>query len=194
ITMDYGSSGGTGDVLSRLEQMTSNEGEPTVAAFGYVGVSRRASLTLGASSPGGGVVQTLDTDPGEVGLEGLDGFGRVADLHYQNAAATPDTLFRAEYTHDILGNRITSRLTQAPVGAISQDNIFSQLNDYDALNRLIKTEYGTLSAGGDIISPVVRTDEWSLDLLGNWVGGAAAGTTGPPEGRIIAGDLDWGGA
>src|SRR5690606_3113434 len=67
---------------------------------------------------------------------------------------------------------------------------------YDELNRLIKTEYGTLGWSGSpdpvpFINPIVRSDEWSLDLLGNWVGGAAAGTTGPPEGRLIAGDLDW---
>ncbi|MCW5757216.1 MAG: RHS repeat protein, partial [Phycisphaeraceae bacterium] len=195
ITMDYGAAGGDGDVLSRLDRMTSNLGEPTIAEFGYFGASRRKSLTLGGSSAGGGVRQSLDIDTGSVGLEGLDTYGRVADLHYKNGASTPATLFRGEYTYDILGNRRTSRLTQAPVGAVSQINIFSQLNSYDELNRLVKTEYGTLGFTGSpavpVISPLVRTDEWSLDLLGNWVGGAAAGTTGPPEGRRIDGNLDW---
>jgi len=187
VTMGYGAGGGAGDVLSRLDAMTCNIGEPTIAAFGYVGASRRASVTLAASSSGGGVIQTLDTNPGSVGLEGLDGFGRIIDLHYENDATTPDTLFRAQYTYDILGNRVSAELTQADIpdgaGTATQDNEFSQLNSYDALNRLVKTEYGTLSSG--VISPNVRTDEWSLDLLGNWVGDTSM------DGRETTGDLDW---
>lgn len=40
---------------------------------------------------------------------------------------------------------------------------------------------------------LVRTDEWSLDLLGNWVGSAEAKTSSPSDGRETTGDLDWGG-
>lgn len=195
ITMDYGTAGETGDVLSRPEQISSNLGEPTVAAFEYFGESRRKALTLGASSAGGGLSQTFDTDTasGSIGLEGLDRFGRVADLHFRNGAGTPETMYRSQYTYDILGNRLTSRLTQAPVGSVIQDNIFSQLNSYDELNRLVNTQYGTLDffSTPPVISAPVRNDAWSLDLLGNWVGGAAAGTTGPPAGRLTNGDLDW---
>ena len=65
-----------------------------------------------------------------------------------------------------------------------------RLNTYDALGRLIKTEVGSLTYlnGQWSIDPLTlqRTDSWQLDLLGNWVGGAQAGTTGPPNaGRQI---------
>jgi hypothetical protein len=51
----------------------------------------------------------------------------------------------------------------------------SQLNWYDELARLIKTEVGELaySGGEPQISSLLRRDTWTLDLLGNWVGGAA---------------------
>src|SRR5690606_7887493 len=68
-------------------------------------------------------------------------------------------------------------------------------NSYDELNRLIKTEYGTLgwSGGGGaplepVINPVVRTDEGSLDLLGNWGRRCRGGAAGGAPDR---GDLDW---
>jgi hypothetical protein len=85
---------------------------------------------------------------------------------------------------------LTARLTQAPVSGVAQENRKSQLNDYDELGRLKSTEVGELNAQlTGIVGAPFRADAWTLDLLGNWVGRAASGTTGPP-GRASTGYVD----
>ncbi|MCL4743243.1 MAG: hypothetical protein KJZ54_13695 [Phycisphaerales bacterium] len=89
---------------------------------------------------------------------------------------------------------MSSRLTQWPVGSgggQQRENVRSQVNAYDALQRLIRTEVGELDFdqqdGSPFIVPqsLVRSDVWRLDLLGNWVGDGASGS-----GRKSWGDLD----
>lgn len=93
VGFDYGTPGGASDLLSRVSGLTTNLGTASVAAFEHVGSGRRAGLTLA----GGAIAQGYRVGS-EVGLGGLDGFGRVSDLRYVNADTTPATLFRAEYT------------------------------------------------------------------------------------------------
>lgn len=180
----YGPGDGVDDVLSRAASLTTNLRVLSVASFERVGSGRRAGLTLA----GGEIVQSFRLGS-ETGLGGLDGFGRVADLRFVNADATPATLFRAEYTYDASGSRVSSRLTQWPVASQQQENVRSQLNAYDGLQRLIGTEVGELDfdqGGSPFIVPasLVRSDVWRLDLLGNWVG------EGTYAGRSSFGDLD----
>lgn len=193
LTFGYGSPTGTvdqqvSDQLSRMTGITSNLGTPTsLAAFTYSGTARRASLSLA----GGKVAQQLRL-ASEIGLGALDSFGRVADLNVRNAGGA--TLFRAQYTYDAADNRLSARLTQVPVAGQSYDNVRSQLNGYDGLERLASTAVGALDSTQTDIQPgtMVRRDNWNLDLLGNWVGGDAAGTPGSP-GRFSTGNLDgWG--
>jgi len=181
VTLGYGATGSVEDELSRLAALTTDLGPVTdLAQFSYSGSGRRIGLATAAGS----ITQTLRLGT-EIGLLGLDTYGRVADLHFQTNTQQPQTLFRAEYTYDHAGNRITAELTQ-----FGSTNLYSQLNTYDGLGRLIKTEVGSLVNfnGQWSIDPTTRqrTDSWQLDLLGNWVGGAQAGTTGPPDaGREI---------
>lgn len=64
-------------------------------------------------------------------------FGRPRDVHFNDTLG--GTLFRSQYTHDIVGNRLTAAITQADYVGESRDNTRSQTNVYDRLNRLILT-------------------------------------------------------
>ena len=188
LTFNYGTSGSTDDALSRVGTITTNLGAAgKIAAYDYIGIGRRVGVSLANDKI------THDAGPttinGAAGFEGIDTFGRIRDLHYRNTASTPATLFRGEYTYTRTGGRESARITQAPVGTgsgSSRTNTHSQVNRYDALERLIATDVGVLqtaSGGGLEIDPqsIVRSDAWQLDLLGNWIGGVEAGNQGVPS-------------
>jgi len=93
---------------------------------------------------------------------------------------------------------LSALITQAPLppasGGNIRDNEFSQVNAYDALDRLVKTDVGAIDTQTTpfAVPPAgkVRSDAWGLDLLGNWVdpasGGGAAlppAMAAPPAGR-----------
>ncbi|MCC7390710.1 MAG: hypothetical protein IT431_18335 [Phycisphaerales bacterium] len=191
VQLLYGGSGSDDDLLSRISSVTSSFGSAAeIATFDYVGVGRRSRMALADQ----GIVQSYKTSMA-VGLAGLDAFGRSRDLHFTNA--TFQTLFRAEYSYDTVGNRLTAKLTQAPAGGSDGINHRSQLNAYDSLNRLSGTEVGSLdglpSAPFIQAGTRIRQDQWNLDLLGNWTGGSLAGS--PDAGRASSGNLDgWGSA
>jgi hypothetical protein len=76
-------------------------------------------------------------------------------------------------------------------GGAAQVNFRSQVHQYDALQRLIKSEMGNAAPlTGEpteiVSSQPFRKDQWRLDHLGNWIGGKA----GAPTGRSAIGDLD----
>ena len=190
VTFGYGADNSTDDILSRLAGISSrlsNQGSGfaiDVARFQYAGVTRRRSVVLGH---GTGSI-TADFHVGtEVGLGGLDRFGRIADLHFKGSGGS--TMFRGRYAYDAAGNRTWAEITQAPVGGQTQFNIRSQLNQYNQLNQLVGTQVGQLDATGTpSVQNAIRADTWSLDLLGNWSGPAAAASAG----RFASGNLDGG--
>ncbi len=193
VTMGYGSSGSAEDRLSRIASMTTNLGTTaTVGQFEYIGSGRRASLWLA----GAAIAQTFMAS-GSVGMPGLDSFGRVADLHFRNSAG--QTLYRSEHAYDAAGNVRWSTLTQSSTGGTPVVNARSTLNQYDELNRLVKTDVGVLTFPGGTptiaVPDLLRSDTWQIDLLGNWVGanqsGMSMGPTIPPDsGRFSSGHLD----
>lgn len=194
VTFGYGATGSTNDQLARTTSLVTNIGPPTIGEMTYTGMGYRGSLSLANSA----IIQTLNTGAG-IGLAGLDMFGRLTDLHYQNTEATPRTLFRGRYTYDTAGNRLSAVITQATLpGGATQDNTRSQLNMYDALSRLVGTQVGPLDMNGSNgpeipLASRLRSDTWQLDLLGNWAGvnqGGVAVTSTPAtptnSGRFIA--------
>ncbi|MFG0243500.1 MAG: polymorphic toxin-type HINT domain-containing protein [Phycisphaerales bacterium JB054] len=185
VTLGYGAADSTDDLLSRIASVTTNFGTPTIADFEYVGVGRREATSLAL----GEISQTYRTST-DAGLASLDRFGRAAALRFTDSLLA--TLFEADYTYDANGNRVTSRLTQADGNGGWQDNVRSQVNAYDGLNRMVGTDVGALLWNGNIpsIDPntLTRSDQWGLDLLGNWTGSALAGTT--DIGRSSFGNLD----
>lgn len=183
IGLGYGPST-VDDRLSRITALSTNIGTPTLAQFAYIGSDRRASLSMG----GGRVVQDWRTTT-QTGLAGLDPFGRPADMHVWSSSG--DTLFRAQYSYDHTGDRISSQLTQASISGSPRDNIRSQVNSYDGLGRLVDCEIGQLafnSGQTPFIDPGsrFRSDTWNLDLLGNWSGRPDLGIPG----RVTTGDVN----
>ncbi len=183
LTMQYGADGSETDLLSRLTRIRSSFGSQILADFTHSGAGRRSSLLL----KNGKVVNDL-RDPAHVGLAGVDIFGRTTRTLFlgTDGTTTPTaTLYDARSGLNTAGNRTHARITQAPVGGQSRDNIRSVLNTYDSLDRLVGSRFGELVDSGGVMSIAsgtqVHEDAWTLDLLGNWVG-----QTNPSTGEVIA--------
>ncbi|MCE7974373.1 MAG: hypothetical protein DYG92_08660 [Leptolyngbya sp. PLA1] len=190
VSFGYGDNDSTDDILSRLAKISSRLSNQSsgftidVARFQYVGVSRRRSVALGH---GNGAITADFHLSTEMGLGGLDRFGRITNLHYKSVGGA--TMFQGRYAYDAAGNRTWAEITQAPAGGQTQFNTRSQLNQYNQLNQLIGTQVGHVNTTGTpSVADMIRADSWSLDLLGNWSG--PAGTTS--AGRFASGNLDGG--
>jgi YD repeat-containing protein len=153
-------------LLSRPTALTNDSA--TIASFGYSGSGRRSSMIYGPVSQNYRLAS-------ETGLAGLDKFGRPIDLHFKSTASGNATFFRSESTYDLMGNRVSSNLTQQSSSYAPVTDVWATLNSYDGLNRLTGTEYGKLINSGGVLSIVdpgvsiqKRIDRWNLDLLGNW--------------------------
>lgn len=197
IDLEYGAAGSESDKLSRITRMRSNIGTPILADFEYSGGGRRVETRLKNSK----IQSVSDYDPQPtVGLNGFDRFGRRNESRYTALNATGSVLYRANYTFDKVGNRISARIQQADVAGNSRDNIRSVVNTYDRLHRLIAAEVGEIdetSPGADPFNnPQIATgtkihsDTWSLDPLGNWAGQFDGNGTLVEYGRHTIGQLD----
>lgn len=175
VTFEYGTDGSDEDLLSRLIAYRSSIGTDELANFEYSGSGRRTGLGLNNNK----IYSESDYGlGGAVGLNGFDQFGRKTESRYmgnRSGTSSDEVLYRANYTFDKVGNRISALIAQAPVGGTSQYNLRSTLNAYDGLHRLVGTQVGTLTfdtltGAVNGINSVVHTDDWTLDALGNWAG------------------------
>ncbi len=189
--------------MSRLSGMTTSvdDGLTTpvqhpVATFLYASSSRRLGTTLGADIVGYRLDDPIANSSGGDLLPGVDRLGRLAEMTWKGhdwsypQGGTPAVMYGARYGYDIAGNRTSTRLTLRPQAGsphtASQPR--SSTYGYDALDRLINTQTGAmLETEPALDGAPIRTDAWSLDILGNWVGGA--GPNSPP-GRLVTGDHD----
>ncbi len=159
IAFGYGAANSIDDNFSRIAAIS--DGTGSLAAYQYAGVSRRVSTSLGCgvstSVAGGG------------GYDGLDRFGRLLRLHW-NDGATP--LHRYDYTYDQAGSRLTAKAVQVETSSIPDR---SYEYGYDGLRRLVHAKLGELDPNGHVLpsvnTPVPRHTQWLLDNLGNFSGG-----------------------
>ena len=107
----------------------------------------------------GGLTLTYDPNTNG-GFEALDRVGRVIDQKWQTDANTPTVKDRFRYGYDRNSNR-TYR--QNNVGT-AKDELYT----YDGLNRLTKSQRGTLSTNPPSISSSNREEDFTLDQVGNW--------------------------
>lgn len=93
--------------------------------------------------------------------EGLDGFGRIVDLHWDGYSVTADAE-RLAYTYDRASNLLTRDRASGIYATNNKDKKFG----YDGLYRLTSFDQGILSSGS--ISSKQQRQAWTLDQLGNW--------------------------
>ncbi|MBK9121284.1 MAG: hypothetical protein IPM18_17005 [Phycisphaerales bacterium] len=173
LSLAYGASPTSVDAaLARITALRDVSTGYQYGGFEYIGAGRRVRSTRAD----GTVLQELGSANT---YTGLDAWGRIRDLHYRDATATP--LHRYQYGYDAAGNRLFARVTQSYLWWSDYDNGRSYRYTYDALGQLLSAELGRLDpTNSHIVSdPGVRlrrTNQWSLDSLGNWAGaGAVAG-------------------
>lgn len=165
VTFGYGTANMADDVSERIASISM--GTAHVASFGYTGAGRRVGLRMGGTSSAPKLTQTFDTNGSGVGIEGLDRFGRMLDLHYRNTASSDSTLWHGEYGYDLAGNRTHEKLTQRPHTASGAgENTRSRLFAFDALDRLLGVKSGELSTapysvGASDAYPSVRKEAWN---------------------------------
>lgn len=95
---------------------------------------------------------------------GLDRFSRIIDQYWTGFGGTSD-VDRIHYAHDYDGNRIYRQIDPAIYPTENLDQAYT----YDALNRLLTSQVGTLS-GTTISGTPASQESWTLDGLANWAG------------------------
>ncbi|MFN7314809.1 MAG: hypothetical protein ACK5Q4_01765 [Phycisphaerae bacterium] len=183
VLFDYGNATGINSLLSRVGAIATRADTMTtrtLSAYMHAGTSRRVAATApavtGANSIPSLAEPSLFTNSqlGNASLGGLDRFGRNQFWTVQAATATNTTaqLAAARYTYDIMGNRIAQDISQVAyaTGAPAR----SQVHAYDLLNRLISSKVGQITYGPSgptiALASLLRSDEWTLDAVGNWAG------------------------
>lgn len=104
---------------------------------------------------------------------GLDRFGRVIDQVWRNSSSGALT-DRYQYGYDRAGNRLFRNNLV--------DSAMSELYAYDDLNQITEFARGTLSDANsdgvfDTVASPSRTQDWTLDALGNWSNLSTNGTS-----------------
>ena len=82
------------DRLSRVTEIYDGDLDTSVATYTYMGTGRRVTSLLG-----NGVTQTY---VGGGGYDGLDRFGRIIDLEYDDVGSA--IIHRYQYGYDAMGN------------------------------------------------------------------------------------------
>lgn len=177
--LGYGLVDDLNDLVDRVETVAYKFGtaQNTAATFTYNGASSR----LGVQLAGGAITQSYQTDPQLPDVDGIDRFGRPANLTYK-VLGTPSVspLFSARYTHDRSGNRTVERLSLRPASG-SNGHDQSWLYAYDAHDRVLSAMVGELQTSTPAFIPATMPlrQEWQLDELGNWGGGVVGGNQLP---------------
>lgn len=178
LSINYAS--GLDNNVSRISSLS--DGSVTLETYSYLGLSTIVKRTFPEAGTGLSYVKLSSESTGDAGDQytGLDRFGRIVDqrwLDTTTAAATD----RFVYGYDRDGNALYK--------ANLVDAVFSELyhasgsgNGYDSLNQLtdfLRGELSSSSTGGplDTVGDPARSQNWSLDALGNWSSVATDGTT-----------------
>jgi RHS repeat-associated protein len=148
--------------LGMLRDISNSTGE--LAEYDYLGDGTLVQTLHPQVSSG----LTLNYGTTSNGYAGLDQFGRVITQNWTIGAANIPVDEYA-YTYDAAGNRTTKK----NVLGIGQN--LDEKHSYDALNRLVGTQRGTLDGNGNITA--TYSQGWTLDQLGNWTGFNDNGTS-----------------
>ena len=100
------------------------------------------------------------------GLRRASRFGRVVDQKWQNQSGTPTVNDRFKYAYDRTSNRVSrDPAADSHTPPDANDNYYT----YDGLDRLVKSNWGTLDGSGVITDQNADANQaWGLDTVGNW--------------------------
>ena len=148
VATEFGSTGSIDDALNRPASL--HDADLTVLAeWTYAGAGITATSKLPEPDA------TLDQ------LAGLDRFGRIKDVHWQQAGTT--TLSQTQRGHD-RASRPTYK-ENLTSGATNQDHHYS----HDGLGQVIDDNTGTLNATKTgITGTPTREEDFTYDPQGNW--------------------------
>jgi hypothetical protein len=161
---DYGSSGGAGDNLNRLEAIKDDSGgSPGITLAQYTWIGLRTMVIEDFQQP----QVKLDYFGGTSGTyAGFDAFDRVVDQKWLYAGST----VRDQYTYGY--DRASNRKYRENAGpsASAKDEYYT----YDGMYQLKNFDRGDLNEGKTAIlttpNQPVREEDFTLDPTGNWSG------------------------
>jgi len=133
VYYNYGTAGGTSDVLSRLDNLSASGGTPVYAQYTYLGASTIVQVAHPAVSGG----LTLTYKGAAAGsYAGFDRFGRIV---WQKWSADSTVVARYFYGYNRNSNRLWRADRPGDVGVPGRDEVYA----YDGLDRLIRAKRGT---------------------------------------------------
>ena len=164
LNYNYGTSGGTNDLLGRVSALIDNNGTTHLADYTYLGLGKivQDSYTTEPNVSLTYIKQSGESN-GDAGDQyiGLDRFGRVVDQRWL-INGTTTALERVDYGFDQDNNR---QWRNNQVAGTLQDEYYG----YDGLQRLLTLQRGTLNATKTGISGTPTFEEdFALDSTGNW--------------------------
>ena len=153
LNYNYGTSGGTNDLLSRVGSLIDNNGTTHLADYTYLGLER---IVQDSYTTEPAVELTYIKQPGESNGDagdqytGLDRFGRAVDQRWipitgSSSSSAAAAIVRVDYGYDQDNNRQWRNNLAAGTG---QDEYYT----YDGLQRLLTLQRGTLNGGKTGIS------------------------------------------
>jgi RHS repeat-associated protein len=161
-------SSGVGSVLSRLDNLADDSsGTTKYAQYTYLGAGTIVQVIHPAVRPvfvlpplTNGLTLSYGTG-GTYG--GFDRFGRVIENKWTDVLGTTN-LDRYQYAYDRMSNRKSRQISPT----VSPNNL-DEAYTYDGLDRLSKTNRGTLASGTVTDGNSTWQQSWStLEALGNW--------------------------
>jgi len=166
LNYNYGTSGGTNDLLSRIGSLIDNDGTTILAGYTYVGLNR--IVVAASAQPGTELTYIkLAGEPNGDGGDpytGWDRFSRLIDQRWITTG-TGTALERTQYGYDQAGNRLWRANLVAESAGANQDEYYT----YDGLYQLKQLQRGTLNGGRTGISGTPTWEEdYTFDPTGNW--------------------------
>ena len=149
-------------------------GRTKYASYMYLG----AGTMVDANYPAVTGIPALTYGVRANSYSGFDRFGRVVNQKWQNQSGTPVAKDRFKYAYDptsrlsryARASRTSNRTSRDPAADShtppdANDNYYT----YDGLDRLVKSNWGTLDGSGVITDQNADANQaWGLDTVGNW--------------------------
>ncbi|MFN0132480.1 MAG: DUF6531 domain-containing protein, partial [Phycisphaerales bacterium] len=175
----YGTSNAINDKISRINSIAYASESPELAIYSYVGLDMFAVVDYGQAdvqldrtfSHDGKRRSRGQTTQGQGVYPGWDRFGRVIRHAWidgtleegSGGVPTRPPIVEQTHTYDRSSNRLTRSDARPGVQWAGPDEVLI----YDSLDRLKTAERGR---SGTTWTWAVGSQDWALDMLGNWVG------------------------